>query len=128
MQLQKSRQSALIEMHARFIQFTESETQNYPSVNNYCSAALTIDVVTKEREKVSHTRQRYHKRRYHAARIPVAETMSNSTNADTLDPKTKSVCNECQGSRRYMCHCSSRGQGVRNQSDQSESAEAGSVF
>ena len=45
-------------MHVRFIQFTESETQNYPSVNNYCSAALTIDVVTKEREKVSHTRQR----------------------------------------------------------------------
>jgi hypothetical protein len=27
------------------------------------------------------------------------------TNADTLDPKTKSVYNECQGSRRYMCHC-----------------------
>ena len=66
-----------IMMHARFIQFTESETQNYPSVNNYCSAALTIDVVTEEREKVSHTRQRYHKRRYHAARILVAETMSN---------------------------------------------------
>jgi hypothetical protein len=49
----------------------QGETQNYPSVNNYCSAALTIDVVTKEREKVSHTRQRYHKRRYHAARIRV---------------------------------------------------------
>ena len=64
-------------MQRLFNLITESETQNYPSVNNYCSAALTIDVVTKEREKVSHTRQRYHKRRYHAARILVAETMSN---------------------------------------------------
>ena len=64
-------------MHARLIQFTESETRNYPSVNDYCSVALNIDVVTKEREKVSHTRQGYHKRRYHAARVLVAESMSN---------------------------------------------------
>jgi hypothetical protein len=72
----KRNRKRCIMMHARFIQFTESETQNYPSANNYCSATLTIDVVTKEREKVPHTRQRYHKR-YHAARTLVAETMSN---------------------------------------------------
>ena len=47
-------------MPVRFIQLPRDREWNseLPSVNNYCSAALTIDVVTKEREKVSHTRQR----------------------------------------------------------------------
>ena len=41
-------------MHVKLIQFTASETQNYPSVNNYCSDALSIDVVTKQREGNTH--------------------------------------------------------------------------
>ena len=191
-------------MYATFIQFTESETQNYPSVNNYCSAAQhsyaphcaselqisgqhalaatgpmplspctcilvntytlqhwrTLRAVTSnlpaigsflfclsdctianqcasESANPSMSSQKK-ERRYHTQGSGITrEGITRPeflwqrpcpTNADTLDPKTKSVYNECQGSRRYMCHCSSRGQGVRNQSDQSESAEAGSVF